>query len=61
MGDDLRDDRSTTDTPDDFAASAVAELERAAKADDEARLQVLEDVYRSLETQLDSAGSDALR
>lgn len=45
---------------DDIAAAAIAELERAAQADHEARLQVLEDVYRSLEAQLDSAGSDAL-
>lgn len=45
----------------DFAASAIAELERAAEADHEARLSVLEDVYRSLEAQLDSAGSDALQ
>lgn len=48
-------------THDDIAASAIAELERAAEADHEARLRVLEDVYRSLETQLDVAGSDALR
>lgn len=47
--------------PDDIAASAIAELERATEADHEARLRVLEDVYRSLESQLDAAGSDALR
>lgn len=49
-----------TQMHDDIAAAAIAELERAAQADHEARLQVLEDVYRSLEAQLDSAGSDAL-
>lgn len=46
--------------PDDIVAGAGAELERAAQADHESRLQVLEDLYRSLESQLDSAGSDAL-
>lgn len=45
---------------DDLVAAASAELERAAQADHEARLQVLEDLYRSLENQLDSAGSEAL-
>ena len=49
------------ESPDEIAALAIAELGRAAQADHEARLQVLEDVYRSLEGHLDSAGSDALR
>lgn len=48
------------DPHDDIAASALAELERAAQADHESRLQVLEDVYRSLEAHLDSSGTDAL-
>lgn len=50
-----------TQSHDDIAAAAIAELERATQADHEARLRVLEEVYRSLETQLDAAGSDALR
>lgn len=45
---------------DDIAAHALSELERAGQADHEARLQVLEDLYRSLESQLDSTGSGAL-
>ncbi len=44
----------------EIAAYAVAELERAGQADDETRLQVLEELYRSLENQLDSTGSGAL-
>lgn len=58
---DAHDDPEIFGAPDDFAASALAELERAAQADHETRLAVLEDVYRSLETHLDSAGSDALQ
>lgn len=53
--------RDMLEASEDIAASAAAELERAAQADHEARLQVLEDVYRSLEIHLDSAGSDALQ
>lgn len=49
-----------TDPNDDVAAAALAELERAAQADHETRLQVLEDLYRSLEAQLDSSGTEAL-
>ena len=48
------------DPRDDLTAAALAELERAAEADHETRLQVLEDLYRSLETQLDSSGTEAL-
>lgn len=45
--------------PDDIAADVLAELERAAQADHETRLQVLEDLYRSLEAQIESSGSDS--
>lgn len=48
------------DPGDDLTAAALAELERAADADHETRLQVLEDLYRSLEAQLDSSGTEAL-
>ncbi len=51
----------TFDPIDDIAASALAELDRGASADNEARLQVLEELYRNLEEQLDSSGSEALR
>lgn len=44
----------------DIALSALEELERASQADHETRLQVLEDLYRSLEAQLDTSASDAL-
>jgi hypothetical protein len=49
------------DPADDLTTAALAELERAAQADHETRLQVLEDLYRSLEAQLDSSGTEALR
>ena len=45
--------------PDDIASDVLAELERAAQADHETRLQVLEDLYRSLEVQIESSGSDS--
>lgn len=45
----------------EITAGAIAELERASQADHEARLSVLEDLYRSLEAQLDSSGSEALK
>ena len=45
----------------DITAAVMAELERAAQADHETRLQRLEDIYRSLEGQLDAAGSEALQ
>lgn len=45
---------------DDIMEAAMAELERAAEADHESRLQVLEDLYRSLQAQLDSSGAEAL-
>jgi hypothetical protein len=48
------------DPSDDITAAALAELERAAEADHETRLQVLEDLYRSLEAQLDTSGTEAL-
>lgn len=48
------------DPRDDLTAAALAELERAAEADHETRLQVLEELYRSLEVQLDSSGTEAL-
>ena len=51
---------SRFDPSNDITTAAVAELERAAQADHETRLQVLEDLYRSLESQLDSSGTDAL-
>lgn len=54
-------EQASAPATEDFAASAIAELERAAELDHETRLAVLEDVYRSLEAQLDSAGSDALQ
>ena len=43
------------------AGNAAFELERASQADHETRLQVLEEIYRSLEAELDAAGSEALR
>lgn len=46
--------------PDDVAADVLAELERAAQADHETRLQVLEDLYRSLEAQIESSTADSL-
>lgn len=46
--------------PDDVAAEVLAELERAAQADHETRLQVLEDLYRSLEAQIESPGAGSL-
>ena len=49
-----------TENP-DLAAAVMAELERASQADHEARLQLLEDLYRSLEGQLDAAGSEVLK
>jgi hypothetical protein len=49
------------DPADDLTAVALAELEGAAQADHETRLKVLEDLYRSLEAQLDSSGTEALR
>lgn len=45
----------------DLTAAVTAELERASQADHEARLQLLEDLYRSLEGQLDAAGSEVLK
>ena len=48
------------DPRDDLTAAAMAELERAAQADHETRLQVLEELYRSLEAELDSSGTEAL-
>lgn len=48
------------DPRDDLTTAAMAELERAAEADHETRLQVLEELYRSLEARLDSSGTDAL-
>ena len=49
------------DPADEIRAAALAELERAEAADHESRLQVLEDLYRSLEAQLDSSGTEALK
>ena len=46
--------------PEDVAADVLAELERAAQADHETRLQVLEDLYRSLEAQIESSSADSL-
>ncbi|MDP9068067.1 MAG: hypothetical protein M3N53_06950 [Actinomycetota bacterium] len=51
----------TLDLTDDIAAAALVELERGAGSGDEARLQILEELYRSLEGHLDASGSDALR
>lgn len=45
--------QDTGNDPTDMAADVLAELERAAQADHETRLQVLEDLYRSLEAQID--------
>jgi hypothetical protein len=52
--------QDTQADPDEVAAGVLAELERAAQADHETRLQVLEDLYRSLEAQIESPGPDAL-
>ena len=59
MAHDLADGSPPQDR-DEIAALALSELERAREADHETRLQVLEDLYRSLESQLDSTGSGAL-
>ena len=45
----------------ELTAAVMAELERASQADHEARLQLLEDLYRSLEGQLDASGSEVLK
>lgn len=50
--------QETQSDPDDVPGDVLAELERAAQADHETRLQVLEDLYRSLEAQIESPGSD---
>lgn len=59
MAQDLGGDPPRYDS-DQMAARALSELERAEQADHETRLQVLEDLYRSLETELDSTGSGTL-
>jgi hypothetical protein len=46
---------------DDLAAGASERLEAAAAGDHETRLEVLEGLYRSLETELEAAGSQALQ
>jgi hypothetical protein len=45
----------------DLAAAVAGRLESVASADHEARLETLEDLYRSLETELETAGSQALQ
>ncbi|MFP5352006.1 MAG: hypothetical protein ACLGIB_05535 [Actinomycetota bacterium] len=49
-----------TQDPEDVAAGVLAELERAAQADHETRLQVLEELYRSLEAEIESSSADSL-
>ena len=51
---------TSSEPADDITSAALAELERAAEVDHEARLQVLEELYRSLEVQLDISGTEAL-
>lgn len=52
--------QETGNDPDEVAAAVLAELERGAQADHETRLQVLEDLYRSLEAQIESPGAGSL-
>ena len=42
-----------------MAADVLAELERAAQADHETRLQVLEDLYRSLEVEIETSSAES--
>lgn len=48
-----------TSDPDSMAADVLAELERAAQADHETRLQVLEDLYRSLEVEIETSSAES--